>query len=241
MGDVQQAEMSREKQRYYRLHGLVVYALLLAFLSLVTRPTAWGGCSLVIVCMAAFFLYHFLTRAQLGLLEFTLTMAVLGHSLALTLKYVWPVFQGSEVDWFILPVVLSVAVWVLGGALWSGWVVRTLELNSTWQRLQVLIVGWLMPVAFPGLIASFFLTITGVPTYILQYIGLRGVHLQYSLYEWWVLLMPLTAYVCYKVVAEGLAINAAARDMRTDQELVEHAAKFGAPEDPIAPDPRAAL
>jgi hypothetical protein len=190
--------------------------------------------------MAAFFLYHFLTRAQLGLLEFTLAMVVLGHGLMLTVTHLWPLFQGTEVDWIILPITLSVAVWVLGGALWCEWVVRALELRSGWERLQVLVVGWLMPVAFPGLIVSLFLTVTGVPTYILQHIGLRKSHLQYVIYDWWVLLMPLAAVVCYRVVVEGLGIHAAARSTRSDEELIEHAAHFGALDDPIAPDQRAA-
>lgn len=241
MANVHPVHQPHASHRYYQMHTVVVYALLLALFSVVTRPTAWGGCSVANICLGAFFFYHFMTRAQLGLLEFTLTLVVLGHSLILTVQHLWPFFRNSEVDWFILPATLGVAVWVLGGALWCGWVVQALQMTKAWDRIHVLLVGWLVPVALPGLLASLFLTFTGLPTYMLQHVGLRKSHMPYVIYDWWVLLTPIAAVVCYRMVAQAWGLHAAARAIREDEEhLIEDAARFGAPVDPIAPDPRAA-
>lgn len=138
---------------YYRLNLMAAATLWITIFCLVWRPAAWAGLGITAIVMGALFFHHYFTRAQLGLVEFVLMIAVLGQISGVTLSILWPKLRGTKEDWMILAVWIMEAAWVLCGALWASWVVRWMHLTRLSERLFVLFVGWLAP---PALVVAFY-------------------------------------------------------------------------------------
>jgi hypothetical protein len=224
-----------DARRYHALNALAACTLGLLAFCLVWRPTAWIGLSAAVLVLGTLFFYHYCTRAQLGLLEFVLTIAALGQAFGATLKLLWPAVRDTEFDWLLLGAWFAEAAWLLGGALWAGWVIKVLGFQAARHRLLVLLVGWLAPIAVAVLPAAVFLSFIGIPTWVLESFGSRRNPELEVLYGWWVLLMPVAAGACFWSLREASGLHRTAKAL--DREAEEARARAAPPPPQIAPSP----
>jgi hypothetical protein len=208
---------------YYRLNLLAAATLAILVFCLVWRPAAWIGLGTAVISLGSLFFYHYFTRAQMGLVEFILMIAVLGQVIGITLSVLWPQLRDTSVDWMILAVWIMESAWILCGALWASWVARTMKLSRLRDRLRNMLVGWLAPPALVGLCAGVFFTVFGLPGWLLQ--TFHGE--TENVYPWQVVFAPFVAFACVWLIRTAMACHAEAR--MTERIEQEHEEKIVLP------------
>lgn len=191
----------------HRLYALAAATLAMLVFCLVWRPAAWIGLSAATVSLGALFVYYYSTRVQLAFIEFIAMIVALSQTIGLTTSVLWPQLRGTNQDWMILAVWLMEAGWILCGTLWASWVARHIGLKLLRQRLLVMLLAWLTPLALPGFFLCLGLSVVGIPSWLSHVIQQD----EDCAFTWPVLFALPGAIICVWVMRVAWILHCSAR------------------------------
>lgn len=161
LGDRVQERIPLHRKLRWPLRSMLFIGLALMFMD-----PALGGICLGLWVLAIFvfgvgeIVYIFFRRAQLRLTELLFIIVVLGNIWGLTLKWIsWAVSPSVPLG-VMVGIGLVCTIWILGGSAWGLWVATVLNRDRAWDRIKLLVLGWVGPLAIVG-IAPFLLGTLG--------------------------------------------------------------------------------